>query len=380
MQYDRIGGEPLARAPANRELHEQDLAVRQLDPLRADAFFASALPQINAAADVPRLVQALPALLPSDEECAAFDRLAALAATRDLGILAASLATHTGGIAAAPRLAAALLKLSAITAEVPRDTLYTYAPRNPSDGRMRMFLNIPEERLFIRSVADSIEGFPQCIQTLEVASAGAELGEDCAARLRQAAAQLQRMVASILEVRQGVSPEVFSFRLRPFFPLFEVGGRTYAAPSGPQLPLIIVDILLFGAEQAWSDTAPAYATYVADNLAYLPPALRQVAAQARGRPSLVGRLCRELPQALAAQPSARPQMLALVEATLQLLAVLLKFRWPHKRVAEANMRVRPPDAQGSSGYTVEVLEVLLEKTLEAHSRVKRLHDLLQGEP
>jgi hypothetical protein len=62
----------------------------------------------------------------------------------------------------------------------------------------------------------------------------------------------------------------------------------------------------------------------------------------------------------------------------QMLAALLKFRWPHKRVAEANMRLRPPEAQGSSGYTVEVLEILLEKTLEAHNRVKSLRRILQA--
>lgn len=354
------------------DLNRQDALISALDPLHADAFFATTLPRINAAADVAQLVYALDGLLPAGQEYATFDRLSALAATRDLGMVAASLATHAGTISAAPRLEAALLKLAAITAEVPRDTLYSYAPRNPSDGRMRMFLGIPEERLFIRSVAESIEGFPQCIETLQAAIASPLLDAACAASLRLAAEQLQRMVISILEVRRGIPPEVFSFRLRPYFPLIEIGGYTYGAPSGPQLPLIIVDLLLFGAEYTRPETAPDYAAYVADNLSYLPPALRMVAAQACGQPSLVGRLCQEIPRTLSARPALQPHLREIVDAVERMLAVILKFRWPHKRVAEANMRLRPPEAQGSSGYTVEVLEILLAKTLEAHNRVKAL--------
>ena len=97
----------------------------------------------------------------------------------------------------------------------------------------------------------------------------------------------------------------------------------------------------------------------------------------REQPSLVGRLCQEIPRALAAQPAPPPHLLEIVDAVEQMFAAILKFRWPHKRVAEANMRLRPPEAQGSSGYTVEVLEILLEKTLEAHNRVKSLRRMLQ---
>ena len=53
--------------------------------------------------------------------------------------------------------------------------------------------------------------------------------------------------------------------------------------------------------------------------------------------------------------------------------VLLKFRYPHLKVAKDNMNIRTEGSLGSGGYTSDILERLLSHTVRSRAKlVERL--------
>jgi hypothetical protein len=123
-----------------------DSTTAALDPLGADAVMR-ALPQANIAADTTWLRTRAEDL--SRHAASIRDVAPARAALRDLGMITASLARHTGYRVPPPAVEAALLHLGATADEVPRETVYSYATRNPLGPRRRCFTDTPGEHVFI---------------------------------------------------------------------------------------------------------------------------------------------------------------------------------------------------------------------------------------
>ncbi len=353
------------------QLHDHYIAT--LDPLGADQFFIEQLPQFNMMKLTGELIATAKRYMPDINTLTDLGPSHAKAIMRDLGFIAASLAAHGIDLSAIPNLESLLLSLSKILNEVPRDTVTTYGVRNSLDQRMRTFTGIPEEHLFIRSVVDTINTLPACLVALDIAQQedpGRSTFLEC---LQEANFHLQTMVRSITAVKRQITPEVFSFQLRPFFPPLIVGDKKYLAPGGAQLALLIIDVMTYGSHRLSVDEV--YKAYVEDNEQYLPPEYRAYLAQVKTRPSLVKQVCKRC-QEICGDVQMAYKLLHSLDSLLALLHTVLKFRFPHKKLARDNMLIRPSNSVGSGGYDATILDVLIQVIEEAIVEINQIRIVL----
>jgi hypothetical protein len=134
-------------------VNSDDVRVGNLDPLDADAILAQ-LPRANDAGDTRWLISTADGLVSRCAELHTADE--ARAALRDLGFVVSSIGRHDPEALNPCPWENELVRLGALADEVPRDTVYSYAPRNPTGERRRTFTASAEERLFISSVTDGI--------------------------------------------------------------------------------------------------------------------------------------------------------------------------------------------------------------------------------
>ncbi|MEU2665190.1 monodechloroaminopyrrolnitrin synthase PrnB family protein [Micromonospora sp. AMSO12t] len=324
-----------------------DLAVAAMDPLRADDILAE-LPAANERADTAWMVDALADLI-ADFDTA--DVHTARAALRDLGFLAASLVRHDPD-ADLHGIEPTLLRLAAVADEVPRDTVYSYTTRNPVGPRRRGFLLSDEEHVFIDSVVAATQALNLAVDDLAACRDRADLDEDVLlAALGQVHDGVEVLRKNLRTVQRTITPDYFSHRLRPYFPTMDIGGKAYMGPGGAQMPLLVLDVLLLAPSEpgqlgAWHDD------YLVENVLYLPPTHRAVCddtllAYRSGNSPLL--------RCLLESPRVRAEYAALLKR-------ILRFRYPHRQVARANMAIRAEGSLGSGGYTVEALDHLIEIT------------------
>lgn len=342
---------------------EMDRAVSELDPLDADDFFVGILPEFNHRMVPAEIMRMASFIIPSLEEFDKYDLLSARAALRDLGVIAASLRRHEVDVAGFLPLRDALLRLSEITGEVPRDTVFSYGPRNPRDRRQRRFTKHKEEAVFIKSFVSGMEGLWNCIMLVPALLSTPLSSPHFLQACTELTKQFQAMVSAIIKVRNEVSPEIFTAELRPYFDPITIGGREYFAPGGAQMPVLIVDQLLWANDCA----TPSYARYCEENLRYMPPVLRELSAYYGSRRSIVAMVCERHAEK---QPFLTEPERKGIQALSNLLARVMSFRAPHQRLAEANFALRSRFALGSGGYTPALLTELIEKTQEAQKALR----------
>lgn len=345
-----------------RQSQARDQHVSELDPLAADAVLAIQLPAVNDSKDVNSLVAVANGITPSPQGLDALNAIDAMAATRDLGMIVASLQRHQVPLEVVPDLEPALLRLSATTGEVPRDTVTSYGTRNPLGERMRRFTNLPEEKLFIESFRNAMDQLVPCISALGDARDLSLDDPTYSELVAQAATEFGGMVNSIVAVRRHITPETFTFGLRPYFDPITIGGKEYMAPGGAQMPVLIVDLLLHASD---SKLFEQYRPYLEDNLQYLPTEYRTLAQELIGRESLVTSAVNEV-KGSHVHTDAQAQSLSALEG---FVLTMNKFRVPHLKVAQANMAIRTETAKGSGGYRPDVLELLVEMTQNARVQI-----------
>lgn len=341
-----------------RELLVLKDQVADLDPLGLDFFLTQRLPLLNKEKLTEEIIQVSKR---SSEMaiCALplFNQEKALATTRDLGFLAASLVRNEVLLRdQTPQLEVALLVLSEKTGEPPRDTVYSYSYRNPNGDRMRTFTATPEERMFIEATQQGIESTIQTFRDLSTTRCLRSMPEDFGVKVANANRSFEKMVRAMVDVRKEISPEFFTNELRPFFPPMKVGDSLYFAPGGAQMPLLLVDMEIWGSDV----DDPKYLAYLSDNTQYLPRELRDPVLSLLGQDSLITKM--EFGDY--SSESARE--------VFRLVNGLLRFRNPHFKTAVENMKIRPEGAKGSGGYDTEVLEMLVEYTHRARERVEKL--------
>ncbi|MEU9074374.1 monodechloroaminopyrrolnitrin synthase PrnB family protein [Kitasatospora sp. NPDC048538] len=324
-----------------------DSSIAALDPLGADAVMR-ALPQANIAADTTWLCTRATRL--SQHATRIRDVAPARAALRDLGMLTASLARHTGRPVPPRSVEAAMLHLGAVADEVPRESVYSYATRNPRGPRRRSFTDTPGEHLFIDEVTAASHALDAAIlHCCHLAEAGDQHAADVLADLVHQ--RLQTFATHFLTVKRNLTPQYFTGQLRPYYPPLDIAGHTYYAPGGAQMPLLVLDVILLS-QAATGELAAWYEQYLDDNTLYLPPHHRALIESARRTPGLA-RLAQR-------HPHLRP-------ATALLIGDLMRFRLPHRQLARANMAVRDDGALGSGGYTADALDQLLAVTESARA-------------
>lgn len=326
------------------------LEISELDPLSFNEQSIK-LPSANENHDTDWLRLAYAEMLgAAEEDLADVSAGTAVAALRDLDFIASSLIRHNQQETAQSEQAARIFtSLGRLAGTVPRGTVFTYASTNPEGERERSFTGSPQERLFINAVRRGIEELDLSLDRL----AGVAEGE--LSGIYDSAENLANMVASIIDVKKGVSPAFFTFELRPYFEPMTIDGETYAAAGGAQMQLVAIDRLVWGSDCK----DPVYQEYFSDNFRYLTPDQRGAVTEFERRAdsrSIVSLLEEgEIPSALAFPIN-------------QLLLTLKRFRYPHRRVARDNFALRQDSAVGSGRYSPDVLDHLISLTDAAIER------------
>lgn len=265
-------------------------------------------------------------------------------------MITASLARHTGHAVPPPAVEAAMLHLGATADEVPRETVYSYATRNPRGPRRRSFTDTPGEHVFIDEVTAASHALDDAIRHCSGLPAAADrnAADALAAAVHD---RLRDFAARLLTVKRTLTPHYFTGLLRPYYPPLEIDGRTYYAPGGAQMPLLVLDVMILS-QAATGELAVWYEQYLTDNVLYLPPHHRALVDAGRRTPGLA-RLAHR-------RPHLRPAAALLIDD-------LLRFRLPHRQLARANMAIRADGSLGSGGYTTSALDRLLDVTDSARA-------------
>lgn len=289
----------------------------------------------------------------------------AMAATRDLAMFAAALTRLGVPVNTVPVLESHLLRLSKKTREVPADTVFSYGPRNPTGKRRRTFTQLAEEQHFIQSFTSGMAGINVALAALETMQGLALDDPDFVLFTDEANEGFRNMVKAMRDVRRIVTPDIFTHKLRPFFEPKVIGGATYFAPGGAHMPLTLIDLMLWGAE----DTNREYLAYRNENLRYLPMSYRSRISEMFRRGSLYEHTKRV--SGVVYSQSSKAVVRRSLQALDELLSTVVRFRAPHLATAKENMRVRPEGSLGSGGYQVIILEHLLGRTRQMKKAVAK---------
>lgn len=349
-----------------------DHSVSCLDPLGLDIFFEKYFTRFanaDSSNEMEGFVEQHFSRI-SFSDLMELDEIAAMAATRDVAMVASAFTRLGVRVSEIPVLETILVKLADKTYEVPADTVFSYGPRNPSGRRRRTFTGSNEEEMFIQSFSKGMNG-------LIVALAGLEILQEmdiCDPMYVQYASEtakgMESMVDAIFEVRNIVTPEVFTFKLRPFFDPKTICGRTYFAPGGAQMPISMVDLLLWGI----GETDKTCLSYWNENFQYLPTSYRsKIESMSRGK-SIIQVVTNKISKGIKNQLKANAS--ASIDGLLSIVDLIIRFRAPHLGIAKANMKIRQKDALGSGGYDTLILRHLIIKTSVAKNALNNLKSKL----
>jgi monodechloroaminopyrrolnitrin synthase len=272
---------------------------------------------------------------------------------RDFGLACAKLNRFDISPNEFPKFIDILKAQSVLLDTVPRDSVFTYGPMN-SISKLRTFTRLNEEKVFIEAFSSGMWAlFKSIAKLIESYDLIQDKGSDTSIALliNQAKQEFEGMVNAIKQVHLKVPPQVFTRDLRPFFNPLTIGDQTYLAPGGAGMPVLILDQILWSNEY-WSDF---YSEYFESNLLYLPKEFKSASKQFEGKLTI-------------------KQLLQVSQLPLSRIAFsefcssLLLFRGIHKKVADANFKLRPSGSLGSGGHTPDdILQLLVNKTFELKS-------------
>ncbi len=335
-----------------------DQSVSCLDPLGLDIFFENHFTRLANAGSSNEMLDFMEQYLSSISfsDLMELNEVAAMAAARDIAMLASALTRLGVRVSEIPVLETIMVKLADKTYEVPADTVFSYGPRNPSGRRRRTFTGSSEEEMFIQSFSEGMNGLIITLAGLEILQEMDICDPMYSQYASEAADGMEIMVDSIFAVRKIVTPEVFTFKLRPFFDPKTICGRTYFAPGGAQMPISMIDLLLWGV----GETDKTCLSYWNENFQYLPTSYRsKIESISRGK-SIVQIVTSKVSQGIKNQ--LKTNALVSIDGLLGVFDQIIRFRAPHLGIAKANMKIRQKDAVGSGGYDTSILHHLIAKT------------------
>ncbi|NIE55333.1 MULTISPECIES: monodechloroaminopyrrolnitrin synthase PrnB family protein [unclassified Burkholderia] len=343
-------------------------AVAACDPLQARALVLQ-LPGLNRKKDVPGIVGLLREFLPAHGVPPGWGFVEAAAAMRDIGFFLGSLKRHGHEpVDVVPGLEPVLLDLARATDLPPRETLLHVTVWNPATAdAQRSYSGLDDETHLLESVRISMASLEAAIALTvglcDVPLRSPAFEEGCV----ELAACLQKMVESIVYAYRFISPQVFYDELRPFYEPIRVGGLSYLGPGAVEMPLFVLEHVLWGSQ---SDH-PAYREFKETYLPYVLPAFRAVYARFAGEPSLVDHALADAQQARARGEPVGAGLAALE----RIFEVLLHFRAPHLKLAERTYEAgQSGPTIGSGGYAPSMLGDLLTLTRAARFRLRAALD------
>ncbi len=338
-------------------------AIAEADPLGADGAFLR-LPGLNERHDTEGIRRALEQAVAQAQSLPGRNFIHCNAAIRDLSMFGASLVRF--GIEPAdcvPGFSEVLLALSAdVAAQIPRDSFIDYTSRNPGNERERTFTSLPQERVFIDSLRRGMSSLDSCLANMLTACTFPISRQEFATCLHATTASFQMMIDSIVQVKRGITPEVFTHHIRPFFEPFRVGDRAFSAPSGAEMPILNIDQIIWGADCV----NELYTTYFQANIIRLPAVYQEISQTFAGQKSLMTMLKDRLASAI---PLSHEERCSIQELH-HLLTRMYTFRMPHYKVAEENVLLRQQEwdggqeVKGSSGFGLLETKYVLDQTIK----------------
>jgi hypothetical protein len=348
----------------------EHLTIARLDSLHCDNEMAE-LPAWNKKEDVDSIVRAIDTIAPSVETARNFTLPEARAALRDLGMLMASVRRHgPEPETLLPHLVPVMLALGAQAEMVPRETIMHYAAWNPDGERQRCFTHYRDEVKIIQGTKMAIPGLERSVLGLAELYTIPLNSPDFASYARFVHINMAAMVKSIVFTIVNVNPRVFANDLRPYYDPFTLAGIEYMGAGAVQLPLFVFDHILWGSDSLDS----VFNKFKEHNIPYCTPVFRTIYNHFSGKVSLVRKICHEIRTTKV--PSIH--LLQSVQALNDLLDVLVRFRTPHKSLANRAFSHRDETALGSGGYRPTILEHILDLTLEAKHDLKNALRLDDG--
>lgn len=334
--------------------------ITSLDPLSLDSALRE-LPELNRNVDTTTIrkiahagIRALQLHPPTGIE-------EGLACLRDLDFLASSLDRHgVNPFEQVDGLEDAMIHAGDVASSVPRSTITTYAATNPTDERRRKFTDTPEEDIFLDSLKYSFDALDLSLMSLaRLRLTQGRMDFDKITSSLEAANQgVRTLIDSMVSVKRTISPECFTNTLRPYFDPLTIGNVSYAAAGGGQLQLSAIEKILYGSEDGTTSSHKFYD----ENYPYLNAFQRKDIdkyERYNHKESVLSALRNGTVSAEYVVPVA-----TLLENVTRSIR---KFRYPHKKAADDNFKLRPDGSVGSGSYTPEILKDLIDET-ELHLR------------
>ncbi len=297
-------------------------AVAALDPLNAVATMRR-LPELNQQKDVPGILRLLHEILPPPGKPRNWSYIEAAAVMRDVGFFLGSLKRHGHEpVEVVPGLEPLLLELARVTDLPPRETLLHVTVWNPSSTDVeRTYTCCPAEVHLLESVRISMAALESALHRLvelyEVPIDSRLFAPMC----DDVTENLRKMVESVVYAYRTIPPRVFVQELRPYYDPIRVGGQSYLGPGAVEMPLFLLDHILWGSRSEH----PEYKSFKETYLPYVLPQLRTLYGRFLGRASLLERMLEEV-EALGSLTDPVRNNLKAVD---RILEVLLRFRAPH---------------------------------------------------
>ena len=338
-------------------------AIAEADPLGADGAFLR-LPGLNERHDTEGIRRALEQAVAQAQSLPGRNFIHCNAAIRDLSMLGASLVRFGREPAdCVSGFSEALQALSAdVAAQIPRDSFIDYTSRNPGNERERTFTSLPQERVFIDSLRRGMSSLDTCLANMLTACTFPISRQEFATCLQATTASFQMMIDFIVQVKRGITPEVFTHHIRPYFESFRVGDRAFSAPSGAEMPILNIDQIIWGADCA----DELYTTYFRANIIRLPAIYQEINQTFAGQKSLMTMLKDRLASAIPLSHGERRS----IQELHHLLTRMYTFRMPHYKVAEDNVILRQQErgegqeVKGSSGFGLLETKYVLDQTIK----------------
>lgn len=345
-------------------------AIAEADPLGVDAAI-QALPALNDRADIAAIRDITELAVTNVQDAMRSDFVYASAAIRDICMFGASLTRfNVEPSQCVPGFSKTLLGLAAgAEATLPRDSFIDYTSRNPDGDRERRFSSQPEEEIFIDSLRQGMASLDYCLEDLVLAYTYSFAEKEFATHCYTAADSFQTMIDSIVKVKKKITPEVFTHSIRPFFEPFAVDGVAYSAPSGAEMSILNVDLIIWGLECK----DELYEKYVRANILRLPIIYQELCQQFEGLPSMMSRMQERL---LSDTPLNENEHNS-VQALYHLLTKIYSFRMPHYKVAEDNVKLRlketgGAEVKGSGGFGIDEVKYVLDQTIKSRQLLLQL--------
>ncbi len=337
------------------ELKTQAHRAAQLDPLRLDEFFATPRwTSPRAARALLRDIRTRP-WLPGDPA-------AALATVRDLHLLMCVVERDTPGrtLIDMPWLDPLLAHLGQVSGRVPCGDNACYGWANRAAPRTRTYTEDPREPILYWGLGHGESLLDELLDAL-VGAAHAWPGPRVAVELQRAVAAWEPMVEAVRAMHRHGVAEFMGRELAPWVShSFEIAGRVYRGPTAAQLPVILIDFLLWG--------------YDCDDAEYREYARYYIGEQPKARRMAVAGALHRLGSRSLLTAAERDGMTGEAwEAFELLLRRMFGFRRSHRVLATASLPIRPAgeEAWGTGQFDPSMLDVLLTRTADARARAAR---------